>query len=551
MTNFDKEINVLVVGSGAGGFTAAIKAADAGASVLLIESTELLGGCSSMSGGGLWIPDNAYMHEAGVNDSKADARAYMDEIIGDVGPASSNERREAFLTEGPLMVDYLRGLGINFNYAKGYPDYYPDKFGGLAEGRCLDGGIYNLNELPKEYHKKIRGLLPMAMTTKDAALVSKTFSKSGRKTLGTIIGKRLILGKLAGRNYVGLGVALIAMLLKVALQKGVEIWLESPLVDLIQEDGRIVGGVVSKQGTSLRIGADQGVILAAGGFAKNLEMRQKYHPSPITTDWTSASPGDLGDGINIGIKAGAGTALMDDAWWGPTLINPNGSAQFMIWERSNPFSIIVDTEGKRFMNESASYVDCGHWQYQHNAKVPCIPAYMIIDSTHRKNYMLGMTPPKLTPKTAFTSGFLKQAPTIRELAAAIGVNADNLEATVERFNGFCVQGVDEDFNRGNTAYDRYYSDAELAQPNPNLGPIAKPPFYALNVWPGDLSTKGGLLADEYARVLTPDLQVIQGLYAIGNNSAAVMGRTYPGAGATIGSTMVFGYIAAKDATKSA
>ena len=236
---------------------------------------------------------------------------------------------------------------------------------------------------------------------------------------------------------------------------------------------------------------------------------------------------------------------MDDAWWGPTLINPNGSAQFMIWERSNPFSIIVDTEGNRFMNESASYVDCGHWQYQHNEKVPCIPAYMIIDSTHRKNYMLGMAPPKMTSKSAFTSGFLKQAQTIRELAQALGINADNLEATVQRFNGFCVKGIDEDFNRGATAYDRYYSDAELAGPNPNLGPIAVPPFYAMNVWPGDLSTKGGLLADEYARALTPDLQVIEGLYVTGNNSAAVMGRTYPGAGATVGSTMAFGYIAAK------
>ena len=548
---FDCSVDVLVVGSGSGGFAAAIAAADGGSNTLLIESTELLGGCSSMSGGGLWIPNNSLMQEAGVADPPDEVRAYLDEIIGDVGPASSGERRAAFLVEGPKMVDYLRNLGVKFNYAKGYPDYYPQKFGGLAEGRCIDGGIYNLNELPKEWRKKLRGLLPMAITTKDASVIAKPFSKAGMGTLGAIIGKRMIGGKLTGKNYAGLGVALVGQLLKVALQKGVDIWLESPLAELILEEGRVVGAIVIKEGKPLRVEAKKGVIMAAGGFAQNNEMRQKYHPKPICTDWTSANPGDLGGGITAGMSIGSETALMDDAWWGPTLINPNGEAQFMIWERSNPFSIMVDAKGNRFMNESASYVDCGHWMYEHNEKAPCIPAYMIIDSNHRKKYMLGMMMPGSTPKSAFTSGFITKGSTIEELAQAVGIDAENLKATIERFNGFCSTGVDEDFERGSNAYDRYYSDAKEAKPNPNLGAIAAPPFYALKVWPGDLSTKGGLLTDEFARVISTSGEVIEGLYAAGNNSASIMGRTYPGAGATIGPAMTFGYIAGKHAAGAA
>lgn len=545
---FDYSVEVLVVGSGSGGFAAAIKAANAGSKTLLIESTELVGGCSSMSGGGLWIPGSSVIQEAGVKDSAEQARIYMDEIIGDVGPASSPQRREAFLTEGPAMVDFLRSIGMVFAYVKGYPDYYPNKEGGLAVGRCIEGEIFNINELPKEWRNKFRGLLPMAMRTEDAHVISKTFSKQGLGRLMTIMLKRGAGGALAGKKNRGLGVALIGRLLQVALRQGVDIWLESPLTKLIVKDGRVTGALVQKEGKALRIKASKGVILAAGGFAQNLEMREKYHPKPISTEWTSANPGDLGDGIIAGMDVGAATALMDDAWWGPTLINPNGSAQFMIWERSNPFSIIVDMAGSRFMNESASYVDCGHWMYEHNEKVPCIPAYMIIDSNHRKRYMLGMMMPKSNSKAAFSSGFLTQANTLEELAEKVHIDAAALKSTVERFNGFCVTGIDEDFGRGDNAYDRFYSDAADAKPNPNLGPIAVPPFYALKVWPGDLSTKGGLLTDEFARVLDLSGAVIEGLYATGNNSAAVMGRTYPGAGSTIGQAMTFGYVAAKHAT---
>ncbi|MBN1317964.1 MAG: FAD-binding protein, partial [Anaerolineales bacterium] len=252
--------------------------------------------------------------------------------------------------------------------------------------------------------------------------------------------------------------------------------------------------IVEKEGKKTEIQASA-VILAAGGFARNLEMRQKYHPHPITTDWTVATKGALGVPIQAGMAIGAATALMDDAWWGPVFIDSKGEAQFMLWERSAPFGIIVDSSGKRFMDESASYVDCGHWQYERNQEVPAIPAFLILDSRHRKYYLFGMMMPGITPKEAFESGFIVKADSLTELARTCGIDPNNLEQTVRRFNEFAATGKDLDFHRGDSAYDRVYSDPKL-KPNPNLGAIERPPFYAVRVWPGDLGTKGGLLTDE-------------------------------------------------------
>jgi succinate dehydrogenase/fumarate reductase flavoprotein subunit len=242
---------------------------------------------------------------------------------------------------------------------------------------------------------------------------------------------------------------------------------------------------------------------------------------------------------------GAATALMDEAWWGPVFIDSKGTAQFMLWERSLPYGIIVDQSGQRYMNESASYVDCGHWQYERNEEVPAIPSYLIADARHRKYYPFGTMLPGMTPKEAYESGFMVKADTLAELAQACGIPAENLEATVQRFNEFAANGKDLDFGRGDSAYDRVYSDPSV-KPNPNLGEIRQPPFFAVRVWPGDLGTKGGLLTDEHARVLHEDGSVIEGLYAAGNSSASVMGRTYPGPGSTIGPAMVFGMIAGRD-----
>jgi len=348
-----------------------------------------------------------------------------------------------------------------------------------------------------------------------------------------------------GRKPAGLGGALIGQLLYLAMQRGISIQTNSPMVELIYENGAVTGVVVEKEGRRVEV-RGKAVILAAGGFARNNAMRQQYHPHPITADWTVATGGDLGVPIQAGIAIGAATALMDDAWWGPCFTDSKGNSQFMIWERSFPYGIIVDSAGKRFMNESASYVDCGHWQYERNQAVPAIPAFFIGDARHRKYYPFGMMLPGSTPKEAYESGFMVKADSLSELAHNLGIEANNLEQTVQRFNQFAETGKDLDFHRGDSAYDRGYSDPRV-RPNPNLGEITQPPFFAVKVWPGDLGTKGGLLTNECAQVLREDGSVIKGLYAAGNTSASVMGRTYPGPGSTIGPAMVFGMIAGQHA----
>lgn len=536
---------VVIVGSGSAALVAALSAKEAGLEPIVVESTGKIGGSSAMSGGGAWIPNNPLMLKAGTPDSYEDARKYMDICIGDVGPASSPERRETFLREGPKMVEWLQKLGARFHYGKGYADYYPERPGGSVPGRLVEPEPFDLKKLG-DWKDKINISLPIPVYTLDGVQIALSF-RSFKAFLNTanVIGIRTMGSILIGKKLAGIGGALIGQLTYLALQRNIPIWLNCPMVGLIHEKGAVQGVIVEKEGKRTEIRA-KAVILAAGGFSRNNEMRQKYHPHPITTDWTVATDGDLGDAIRAGIEVGAATALMDDAWWGPCFIDQHGKSTFMIWERSFPFSIIVDKSGKRFMNESASYVDCGHWQYERNKQVPAIPAFLIFDQHHHKYYPLGVGLPGAEPKEYFESGMLTKADTLSELALKMGIDPKGLEETVKQFNQYAIQGKDEDFHRGDSAYDRIYSDPGV-KPNPNLAPITKPPFYSVRVWPGDLGTKGGLLTDEFARVLNDKGDPIQGLYAAGNTSASVMGHTYPGPGSTIGPAMVFGMIAGRHA----
>ena len=282
-------------------------------------------------------------------------------------------------------------------------------------------------------------------------------------------------------------------------------------------------------------------MLGTGGFARNTEWREKYHGVP---GYTSAPKGDLGTGIQLGIDAGADVALMDDAWWGASIPLPSGEAVFVLNERSDPFSLMVDQSGRRFVNESASYIDVGHAILERNQETPAIPCWLIMDARHRRKYLFNAALTGL--KKLKEAGIYVTAPTLETLAIKLDMDPAVLAATTERFNGFCVTGVDEDFGRGNTAYDNYYGDPGV-KPNPNLGPVAKGPFHAVQIVPGDLGTKGGLLTDEHARVIGTDGAVIEGLYAAGNTTASVMGRTYPGAGSTIAPATVFGFLGGQHA----
>ena len=359
--------------------------------------------------------------------------------------------------------------------------------------------------------------------------------------------------KATGKNLVGMGRALIAPL-RIGLQKaGVPVLLNTALTDLYVEDG-VVRGIYVRDTNAPEtaepqlIRARRGVILGSGGFEHNEQMRVKYQRAPITTEWTVGAKANTGDGILAAEKLGAALDVMEDAWWGPT-VPLVGAPWFALSERNSPGSIIVNMSGKRFMNESMPYVEACHHMYggeygQGPGPGENIPAWLVFDQQYRDRYIFaGLQPGQRIPKKWLESGVIVTADTLEELAAKTGLPADAFKATVERFNGFARSGVDEDFHRGESAYDRYYGDP-TNKPNPNLGEISHGPYYAAKMVPGDLGTKGGIRTDVHGRALRDDGSVIDGLYAAGNVSAPVMGHTYPGPGGTIGPAMTFGYLAA-------
>jgi 3-oxosteroid 1-dehydrogenase len=551
MTDWDFTADLLVVGSGAGAMTAAIVAAREGLDALVVEKTEFYGGSSACSGGGLWVPNNPLMAEAGLCDSLEKARAYMDATVGDRVPAA---RKEAFLTQAPEMVAYLlQHSRLHLQLAREYTDYYPDRPGGMTGGRALDPGIYPGRKLgplyqqlrPHPYDLPIK-LVFTAAEVKEIAF----FARNLGSLLATAkVFLRTIWSWVSRAKLLWMGQALIAPLRLSLRDRGVPVWLNTRVKQLIVEDGRVVGAAAEREGQPIKIRAKRGVVLAAGGFARNKEMREKYQRSPIGVDWTLASPGNTGDAIRMGLELGASIDLMEEAWWGPSSLPPGGPPHFHLIERSVPGSILIDSAGERFTNEAASYIDVVHAMYEHNRPdAVSIPAHFIMDRRYRRRYPFGTTMPGLRfPKEYLESGYVKMANTLEELAAKIGVDRQGLLETVARFNEFARTGKDLDFQRGDSGYDRYYGDATV-NPNPCLGAIEKPPFYAVEMIPGDLGTKGGLVTDEYARVLREDGSPIEGAYAIGNTSASVMGDTYPGPGSTLGPAMTFGYVAAMHAS---
>jgi 3-oxosteroid 1-dehydrogenase len=312
------------------------------------------------------------------------------------------------------------------------------------------------------------------------------------------------------------------------------------------DGSRVTGVEVTRDGQPALIRARRGVVLAAGGFEHNADMRHRYQRPPIGTEWTTGAAGNTGDAITAGERAGAALDLMDDAWWGPS-IPLAGRPYFVLAERSLPGSMLVNGAGQRFVNESAPYVDAVHAMYNgHAGGTPHIPAWLIIDQRYRNTYVFaGRAPRKPLPRRWYAAGVAHRAATLADLAGSAGLDPGALAKTVARFNEFAQAGRDEDFGRGDSAYDRYYGDPRQ-RPNPCLAPLRQPPFYAIQIVPGDLGTKGGLRTDERARVLRPDGTPIAGLYAAGNASASVMGHSYAGAGATIAPAMTFGYLAALD-----
>jgi len=557
---WDHVTDVLVIGSGAGALTAALRAHDNGADTLVVEKTSLYGGSSAMSGGVLWLPGSPLIRDAGGSDSPEEAKRYMKSVIGE----PSQERRiDAFVDTIAPFIDWLHTrTHVRLAPLAGFPDMYPDN---------PDAKMHRCHE-PAPFHGKLLGdelmrLRPQHPQTALFGIIGWTASESlilqarGKGWLWvafSMVARYLLdlpwrLFHLRDRRQV-LGGTLVGNLRRGMIERGMPLWLDTGVEELVVEDGRVTGVVARREGRRVRIAARKGVIVAAGGFEKNNAMRRKHLPQPSDAAWTAGAPGNTGEMIDAGERIGAATRFMDAAWWGPTFLIPGEEqARMLIIEKNLPGSIIVNRAGERFVNESSSYTKVTRGIY--SANVPgreSVPAALVFDSSYRRHYPFGpMLPSTFQPDFAVPPGAwrgIAKADTIEGLARQLDVDPAGLAETVRKFNGYAASGKDADFQRGDANYDRYYGDQSVG-PNPCLGPIAKPPFYGTKVYPGELGTKGGLDTDEHARVLDGQGRVVAGLYAIGNCSAAVTGQTYPASGSTLAPAMVFAFRAADDATR--
>ena len=550
-----QEFDVVVVGSGGAGMVAALTTANRGLSTVVIEKAAHFGGSTARSGGGVWIPNNEVLKRDGVQDTREAARTYLHGIIGDV---VEPERIDTYLERGPEMLSFvLKNSPLKMCWVPRYSDYYPEAPGGRAGGRSIEPKPFNAKKLGADESglEPAYGKVPLNVVVMQQDYVRLNQLKRHPRGLvrSLKVGARTMWAKATGKNLVGMGRALIGPL-RIGLQRaGVPVKLNTALTDLYIEDGVVRGVYIRDSNASESvepqlIRARLGVILASGGFEHNEQMRVKYQRAPITTEWTVGAKANTGDGIVAGEKLGAALDLMEDSWWGPT-VPLVGAPWFALSERNSPGSIIVNMSAKRFMNESMPYVEACHHMYggqygQGAGPGDNIPAWLVFDQQHRDRYIFaGLQPGQRIPRKWLESGVVIQADTLEELADKSGLPVAEFTKTVARFNGFARAGVDEDFHRGESAYDSYYGDP-TNKPNPNLGELTHAPYYAAKMVPGDLGTKGGIRTDVHGRALRDDGSIIEGLYAAGNVSAPVMGHTYPGPGGTIGPAMTFGYLAA-------
>jgi 3-oxosteroid 1-dehydrogenase len=553
MSGFDEIFDWVVVGNGAGSMSSALVMRQAGKSVVILEKSRWAGGTTSKSGGVIWVPDNRFMKAAGVKDSAEAAIAYLDAVVedGSEAPGTSREKRRAYVDQAPRMIDFLVGEGVKLERATDYwPDYYDELPGGCKTTRCVVAQLFDTNELG-EWREKLRpGFLPVPAKL-DEGMKLPYYRKSwlGRWMFAKVA-LRTAWARLTGKRIVSAGAALQGRMLLAALEAGVEIRLQSPVSELIVEEGKVTGVATTRDGKPWRIGARLGVLVNAGGFARNQAMRDRYMPG-TRAEWSQTAEGDTGDLIVEIERIGGVLAQMDQMVGYQCTLVPGWENMIVVPPAQSitgkPHAILVDQSGIRYMNEGGSYELYCETMLKRNRSVPAIPSWAILDTDYIDQYSLGgPLPGSSKPASWIEQGYLKKADTIAALAAQIGVEAERLEATVARWNGFVDKGVDEDFHRGEREYDLWLGDP-YHRPNRSLGKIGKGPFYAVPIVPGDVSTYGGAVTDRDARVVRADGSPIEGLYATGVTTASVMGNVYPGAGASIGPSLTFGYIAARHA----
>lgn len=534
-------VDVIVLGCGAAGMTAALAAHEAGASVALIERFDRIGGTAAVSGGVIWVPDNPRQRAAGMDDSREEALAYFRALDhGDL----VDETLEAFVDQGPETLAFLESIdAMKVALLDGYPDYYLDRPGAKPNGgRALDHDLFALGELG-EWADRITAIEePKPMMLRETPLGG-----------GSGIVEPQELQRRMGNNERGFGQAMVGRLLKACLARGIEPMLNVETKRLLREDGRIVGIEGIRDGQDFTLKARSGVIVSTGGFEWDEDKRQTFLRGPM--DAPASPPTAQGDGLGLAMEAGAKLGNMTQAWWAPTLVVPDNPwpdgqqrAMPVLIERTVPHSLLVNRKAERFCNEAANYSALAGAFHQFDPQsydYPNLPAWLIFDENYIERYPIG---PRLPGQPV--PDWVVRADTLEELAHQLGVPADGLTQTVSRFNMHAKSGVDPDFERGSAAYDHFYGDRSREGTAVTLGEVDRAPFYAVEIRMGLLGTNGGARTDGSARILGHDGQPIAGLYGAGNAIACPTGGIYAGAGGTLGPALTFGYIAGRTAARA-
>ena len=536
---WDLEVDVAVLGSGASATTAAILAADNGVEVALLERADVVGGTTALSGGVLWLPNNHHMAEAGIEDSREDALAYLDSLsLG----MMDRDLIETLVDTGPEMLRYMEeNTPVSLHVFEGYPDYHPENPGGKPEGgRSLDNDLFPFEELGS-WAERINH-------QPDAIFFPATMLEIDTKRVDDVPPE--VMAERRARDMRSTGQALAGSLIKGCLDREIPVHTATRARELVLDDGDAVVGVrADRDGADYFVKARKAVVIASGGFEWNEELVKAFLRGPMTAP--TSTPENEGDGLLMAMGAGAALGNMSEAWWIPGIHVPGDEmrgrtfARLILAERTWPRSIIVNRQGKRFMNEAANYNAVGHAFHTFDANTfefINLPAWLIVDSLYQPpiaRHNVGPDAPD----------WIRRADTLAELAAQIDVDASGLEETVARFNEGVARGEDPEFQRGVSAYDSYNGDRWEKAPFTTLGPIDTPPYYAAQIESGALGTKGGPKTNEKAQVLRATGGVIPGLYAVGNAMAGVTAMVYGGAGGTLGPGMTFGYIAGKSAAE--
>jgi succinate dehydrogenase/fumarate reductase flavoprotein subunit len=557
------EVDLLIAGAGPAGMTAALVASLEGLDVLLCEKSDQVGGTGSTSAGTLWIPGNSQSRAAGFDDSAEQADRYLDALIGE---ATNRELRTAFLASGPKVIDYLSArTDVQFLPCGKHPDYRSNMPGAAISGRAIVPAPFDGRLLGADF-ARVRPPVPefmvfggMMVGKVDIPRLIGRFHSISNFIYSAKLFARYLLDRLTHRRgtRIMMGNALIGQLFYSLRKQKVPILFGARIADLVGDARGITGARINVGAREIVVKARRGVVLATGGYAHNKRLRDAFMPQPVPVHSMSCES-NLGDGIEIGQRLGVATAPAQSTsgLWTPVSVvpRPDGSKGLfphLVLDRAKPGLIAVNSAGRRFVNEAASYHDFVLTMFESHQTTPTMPAWLICDAAFLGRYGLGVIyPGHRNPGKFVDSGYITSAQTLDDLAGKIGVDPVQLHKTVERHNKFAETGIDVDFGKGETELNRFNGDPDHA-PNPCIGPLSKPPFYALAVWPADIAVSTGLATDADARVFGSDGKAIPGLYACGNDMASVMAGSYPGPGTTLGPAIVFAYRAAMHAKGTA